>query len=437
MKQLNAILFVFLFTSVSAQITVDRSYMPKAGDKVFYTNAEIGNDKTYETKGANVTWDYSNLELAFQDAEEYKSARSINFFFLTMDFGVKVADSLGFGQFMMRDIYDVYNVTNGAFKAEGRSLKYNGFPIPQNYSDDDEIYQFPLNYGDVDTSTFKVSFSLAGQLSLVQQGTRINDVDGWGTLKLPNKTYNNCIKVKTFIDELDSMKFMGITFPFPNRRMEYKWFAPGKKNPVLIITGSLLGNRLTITNVKYQDDEKEVLGFYATKKELVESEITNLNDTSIMSGIFRQWEITPNTYTLEAGSNLGDSSVSISFNAVGKYTVQLTKRNRFGTKTVSKTDYINVKKKEENTGGGNGETSVFENQDLNKFHLFPNPFSDRLMVVGSMEIKSLRLINQLGKTVISADGSSQLIGLEDLPSGVYFFEIEGGNDKFFERVLKQ
>ncbi|MDE0771370.1 MAG: T9SS type A sorting domain-containing protein [Salibacteraceae bacterium] len=432
MRTILAIVSVFIFQSVMGQITVDRSFMPKSGDKVFYTNAEIGNDKTYETKGASVAWDYSDLTLAFQASEEYKSARSINFFFLTMDFGVKVADSLGFGAIMMRDIYDIYNVTNGAFKAEGRSIKYNGFPIPQNYSDKDEIYKFPLDYGDNDTSTFKVSFNLQGLGSIVQQGTRINEVEGWGDLKLPYKTFSNCIKIKTTIDGFDSLKFMGINIPIPNRRIEYKWFAAGIKNPILIISGTLLGNSFTPTNVKYQEEEKEIIGFYAIKNELLINESTELNDTSSMSGIFRQWEISPETYTLGAGANLGDSSLLLSFTTVGKYSISLTKRNRYGTKLSIKVDYIKVKEKQEEIN----TSSIGANLMSNGISIYPNPFSNKLNVESSSKIISIRLIDNLGQTVAATYGNAGLIELDELPRGSYIVEAITEHGRETRMVIK-
>ena len=431
MRTILAIVSVFLFQVVNGQITVDRSFMPKSGDKVFYTNAEIENGKTHEIKGASATWDYSKLKLAFQASEEYKSARSINFFFFTMDFGVKVADSLGFGAIMMRDIYDLYNVTNGGFNAEGRSIKYNGFPIPQNYSDKDEIYKFPLDFGDNDTSTFKVTFDLQGLGSLIQQGTRINEVEGWGALKLPYKTFSNCLKVKTTIDEISTLKFMGVNLPIPSKRIEYKWFASGIKNPILIVSGTLLGNTFTLTNVKYQEGEKEIIGFYATKNDLLVNESTEINDTSSMSGIFRQWEILPANYALKAGANLGDSSLLVSFTAVGKYSVSLTKRNRYGTKLSTKVDYIEVKEKQEEVN----TTSIRNNSLLFGVTIYPNPFLNKLNVKSDSKIIALRLIDYLGQTV--ANGNNELLELEEIPAGVYILEATTENGTQTRRVIKQ
>ncbi len=431
MKALITILSVFLFGSIQSQIVVDRSFMPKAGDKVHYTIAQNTSAKTYELKGAGITWDYSSLKLAFQEPEEYKSARSINFFFFSLDYGVKVADSIGFGQFLIKDIYDVYDVSNNSLRASGRSISYNGFPIPQNYQDKDEVYQFPLAFGDMDTSTFKVSFSLGGQLNLVQQGTRINSVEGWGDLILPNKTYSNCIKVRSFIDEVDSLKFSGVQLPpFPNRRIEYKWFAQGVTNPVLVVSGSLIGNNFTVTSTRFQESEREIIGFYPTNNEPFVDEMLKVNDTSSMTGIFRTWEITPNTYKLMGGSNLGDSSMAISFDEPGFYSVKLTKRNRYGSRELTKSDCIEVKKKEVST------LAVSQTADPeNKINVFPNPFVDYISVENAHIDAVLKLIDASGCVVRSVQGS-KMTDLSDLNLGLYLLQVESQEKYSTIRLVK-
>ncbi len=417
MSKLISIVFVFLFATVSGQITVDKTYMPSAGDKINYTVANNNNSKEYEKKGTQVTWDYSDLTLAFQEMEDYKSARSINFFFFGMDYGIKVADSLGFGQFMMRDIYDVYDVKNSFLLASGRSLRYNGIPIPQNYSDKDEIYQFPLMYGDIDTSSYKVAFSLGGQLSLIQNGQRINNVEGWGELVLPHRTYPKCIKVKTTINSSDTLKIAGIQLPpIPRTTVEYKWFAEGVKNPVLLISGALLGSNFTRSRIQYQEKPVDFVGFWAEDTSLIVESTTNLHDTSKMSGIFRNWQITPETYELKGGSNLGDSLLMVSFTEPGLYTVSLTKRNRFGAKTVTKTDYIEVEEKPIDN------TSLLEFNDENQGVVFPNPFKSKIALSG-VQVNAMRLIDMAGRVLVQSK-SNELNQLQDLEAGVYFLEWE-------------
>lgn len=55
-----------------------------------------------------------------------------------------------------------------------------------------------------------------------------------------------------------------------------------------------------------------------------------------------KWEITPNTYTLQAGSTLSDRVVYVSFSNATSYTVKLTATNPSGQDIEAKDNYINV-----------------------------------------------------------------------------------------------
>jgi len=54
------------------------------------------------------------------------------------------------------------------------------------------------------------------------------------------------------------------------------------------------------------------------------------------------WTISPNTYTLQAGSTLSDSIVYVSFNNTGSYTVDLKGSNPSFSANLTKNNYINV-----------------------------------------------------------------------------------------------
>jgi PKD repeat protein len=54
------------------------------------------------------------------------------------------------------------------------------------------------------------------------------------------------------------------------------------------------------------------------------------------------WEITPSTYTLQAGSKLTDSIIYVSFNSAGSYSVKLKASNSSSSDEELKNNYINV-----------------------------------------------------------------------------------------------
>jgi hypothetical protein len=124
------------------------------------------------------------------------------------------------------------------------------------YKDDDEIYQFPLNYGDVDTSTFNFKFSIPGDLfALVQSGTRVNNADGWGTIKTPFGEYKDVLRLKTFVDEIDTVTSQFGKFPIPRMTLTYRWLSTTERIPVMEIQGTIVAQtgKFTPTQVRYRD----------------------------------------------------------------------------------------------------------------------------------------------------------------------------------------
>lgn len=63
---------------------------------------------------------------------------------------------------------------------------------------------------------------------------------------------------------------------------------------------------------------------------------TSENETSLL------WEISPSSYTLQAGSKLTDKEIYVSFNSATSYTVKLTGSNLASTDVETKTNYITV-----------------------------------------------------------------------------------------------
>lgn len=81
--------------------------------------------------------------------------------------------------------------------------------------------------------------------------------------------------------------------------------------------------------------------FYAHKQDVIVEQtviLTNSskNETSV------QWEISPSTYSLQAGSSLTDEEIFVSFSQTGSYTIKLTAKNASGQDVEVKNGFINV-----------------------------------------------------------------------------------------------
>lgn len=241
-----------------AQITITSSDMPVSGDTLRYCNANP-NSGSYDftLTSANHVWDFSNLNCTSQEVAAYKNASSTPYAFYSAFFGkygTKIADSIGFSTFKFKNIWDFYGRTSTVFKAEGYGLTYSGIPLAATYSDDDEIYQFPLQYNDRDSSTFRLTMSIPGLGTYIRKGYRINLVDGWGTVTTPHGTFA-CLRIKSTISEIDSLLIttpIPLNLGFPISTTEYKWLANGQRFPILEVRGNTSMIGFTPTQVRYR-----------------------------------------------------------------------------------------------------------------------------------------------------------------------------------------
>ena len=256
----SQILFVFsLFVGgLVAQPTITSSQMPKSGDTLRYSNALPTELPTnFETGGANISWDFSAMTPQRQQLLNYYSATKTPYsFYFFGQIGQKTADTIGAGPITLTNVYSFYTNSSKVFKAEGIGYQYSGFPLAAMYKDEDEIYQFPLNYGDKDTSTFNFKFSIPGDLfALVQAGKRYNDADGWGTIKTPYKEYTNVLRLRTYVDEIDTVTSQFGKFPLPRKTLSYKWLSLSERIPVMEVSGTVnpLSGAFTPNQVRYRD----------------------------------------------------------------------------------------------------------------------------------------------------------------------------------------
>jgi len=152
--------------------------------------------------------------------------------------------------------FSFYNRSTSGYRQKGFGAELNGLPVPIPFTNDDDIYLFPLNYGDQDTSDSDYSITIPGQGSANGNQRRINHVDGWGTVTTPYGTFSALRIVSTLTGEdslyLDTLG-LGFNAPRPLTR-EYKWLATGQDIPVLQInTTTNLAGVESVSLIKYRD----------------------------------------------------------------------------------------------------------------------------------------------------------------------------------------
>ncbi len=444
----KTITLLFTIAAVNAMsqtaITITNADMPKVNDTLRYSTA---NASTYNflTTGTNYNWDFSGLKATAQELDKYSSPLSGLYviYFASATYGVKENNlSLGalLGSNGLQNVMGFYKNTAGASVMLGRGVTYNNLPLGLTLSPKDTVYKFPLTYGKRDSCSFEGSISLATIGGFKQKGYRITTVDGWGTIKTPYGQFA-CIRIKSVINEVDSISASGFNLPIPNSRTEYKWLAKGEKFPILeaVITQGIGGVGAT-TTIRYKDIYRPELfinnaDFNASKTVALTTDTINLISLCAGSPTAYTWSITPNTFTYEAGTTAASQNPRVLFKANGKYSIKLQADYTGGTDDTLKINYITI--------GSNSAVNKLQENTID-VNIFPIPTSSSINVHFSNSTKkhAIVLYDILGKVIDTTtdwtkDLSYATINLNEITSGIYFIKIDINGQEICKRIIKE
>jgi hypothetical protein len=277
---MKKILFSVLFLASCigySQIIITSANLPSTNDTFRVSTGDIltlldPNNTLYTSTGTNYSWTFDSLKATGQAMREFKSPGSTPYpFFFTSSFGEKTADTLNLG-IIFTKIYNFYKKSTTNFNLDGIGMTYSGIPIPNFYSDKDELYKLPLMYGQHDSTTFKfstVTNSLLPVPAYKKQGYRITDVDGWGTISSPlSPVPIPCLRLTTTAYSQDSivgdLAVGTLTIPlsigFQNYQRSIQWLTLTERIPYMEVNGSLVFNNFIPTSVKYRDIPRQFVG---------------------------------------------------------------------------------------------------------------------------------------------------------------------------------
>lgn len=437
LKTVKVFLFLLAaFNVASAQITITQNDMPSNGDQIRYTNAQTTNTGFSATKtGSNQTWDFSKLIPTGQDVYNFKSSLQTSYllyFFNTI--GLKTQDSLNLFIATFYDIYDFYKKNKDKWSIVGRGFTYSKIPLPANFTKEDIIYKFPLNYGDIDSNDF--AFELKDPtgtlpISFKEFGTRVNTVDGWGSLTTPYGNFD-CVRIKSKITYIDSIKVSNFSFGIPGTRYEYKWLTNGEKIPLLQIDGTQVFGTFAISSVKFRDNKRDitpVADFQADKTLILPGQPIFITDKSTNNPTTHIWDISPSKFHYVDSTNAGSKNIKVVFDDFGSYNVKLTCSNNTNVNsTRTKSNYINV-----------SQLAAIEGAvGTDNFLLYPNPVIDKLFVRFNNVIEKVEveLYDLTGRKVTSQSLSNCIqteLEVKGLTPGMYIVQIK--SNKFTESQL--
>jgi len=263
LKNTLSILALFSCIYTNAQITITNADMPNANDSIVLSTADLTGVSLPIATGAGITWDYSMLVPTIQRYDKYDSPSTFtspfNLLFspLNCSYGRDnyALTTLPIPGLQLTDAYDFLRESSASYRQVGAGYTFNSAPIPFFYTQQDVIYKFPMNYGNMDTSNFQFGLPIPSLAYYGQTGTRQNNVNGWGDITTPFGTFQ-ALLITSKIDIIDTVYVDALGFGFNINRptkYEYKWLANGKKIPVLQIDANQIGGNLVISNVQFLD----------------------------------------------------------------------------------------------------------------------------------------------------------------------------------------
>ncbi|MEX1189184.1 MAG: T9SS type A sorting domain-containing protein [Bacteroidia bacterium] len=262
-------------TLLSAQITINQSDMPSAGDTLRYSVAANAIAISAGAGGSGQTWDFSNLQSASQYVDDFIPVAQTPFTYIAV-FGLPFSsnycemariDNSAFQipeipviNITIEDVYNFYKSNNDAFEQRGFGASINGFPLPISYSDGDVLVPLPLNASTTQSGSYSFNATIPTIGYYGRDAERNNEVDGSGTLVTPFGTFET-IRLRSELVYTDSVALdaLGFGFQLPElTEIKYKWMAVGYGWPLLEITANSIFGAETVSRVVYRDNPIEI-----------------------------------------------------------------------------------------------------------------------------------------------------------------------------------
>lgn len=257
-----------------AQISLDENDFFSAEDTARVSSTMDQNIDILST-GPNSVWDFSALTANSQRLEKAYSISSagvivgfqfgpsappqyVSSYYRPFD-GIPFED---FSNFLPVNIEDI----NRIIKKDADSLRFNGYSFKVNgqqvgfRSDTIETgYKFPLEFGDTYTSRgyTNMDFNPIFNAIFRQYRQRSSEVDGHGTLMLPNDTYS-ALRVHHIINEQDSLYIdiqgFATWVPIERTTHQYEWWSKEEMRPVLLVQTEEIAGSENVTSITYRDE---------------------------------------------------------------------------------------------------------------------------------------------------------------------------------------
>jgi hypothetical protein len=277
MKHFILTLIAMLSIGISySQVEYNASDFGNIGDSIHVSKSKTDiNGFDFVQTGVNHFWNYDTLPYSTQSDIRWIDPSNAGYkatwcltntiiFGCNAQFGnftnlaINDLDSLQYGSFEVSNVVKHYKKSSTylTYKMIGGKVFIGGLPIIKiaEINDADTIYNFPLQYNDIDSCSSNYTVKISGDSTkYVSYYKRYNHVEGWGSMVTPYNTFNNVLKVKTIITKIDTLFIGGNTHQYIDTLIEFKWFDPAYKIPVLEVKANKIGQNIVNTGIIYID----------------------------------------------------------------------------------------------------------------------------------------------------------------------------------------
>lgn len=240
MKKLTLIYLLFAGLLSHAQITITNNDMPSPGDTI-RTSIGLNTDAfDFTATGENFSWDFSALNPMSQRVDTFLTVTQTPVAFWPFFIGsANLVAPFNPAQLLPglpdAEAYRFIQSNSSNYTDAGYGVVIDGAPLPLKYADADEIYQFPMTFGQAFESTANLEIGVPEFGYLLVDRARQNEVDGWGTLTTPFGTFD-VLRFKSVVSEYDSIyvESTGQGNAIQRDYVEYHWLANSTGLPVLL-----------------------------------------------------------------------------------------------------------------------------------------------------------------------------------------------------------
>ncbi len=211
---------MFFFNHTWSQIVLTRNNAPNAERRYWFNKAKM-NNISFKYNGIDTLWDFSNILLQNDSINKFFTRNSSFNAFPDISNQPDFSDS----SFYKTDL-EVYKITDSTYTSA-----YRQFIVPIGYQAifiNNYILKFPFTYNDSTSQNWQVAVNKRG----------LNNVksDGYGTLVLPNQTYNNTLRVNTYKYEYnENIPFSTHYAKTENYWDIYDWYDVNNDMPVFSV----------------------------------------------------------------------------------------------------------------------------------------------------------------------------------------------------------